>query len=81
MAAGGYEAESACRKVQVERPRASASGGQSGGGGGGGEGGEVGGAGGSVAAGMSFLVMAAQEEKEVQERQLGWWSVRSGSSR
>ena len=61
-----------CKKVQVERPSASTSGGQSGGG--------------SwveaedvevvewvvdgVAEALSFLVMAAQEEKEVQERQL-----------
>ena len=61
------------RKVQVERPRVSTSGGQSGGRESGvvvvvvgvGEGLLVG-----VGEDVSFLVMASQEETEVQERQL-----------
>ncbi len=65
-----------CRKVQVERPRASTSGGQSGGCEVEGEGevevvGWVVVGGVRLLAAVSFLVMASQEETEVQERQLG----------
>lgn len=77
----GYEAERVWRKVQVERPRASTSGGQSGG-----RGEEVvvgwvvvvvevevvGGV--LLAAEVSFFAMASQAETEVQERQLDGWS-------
>jgi hypothetical protein len=47
-----------CRSVHVDRPRASTSGGQSGGG-------AVG-----VLLAVCFFVRAAQEAKDVQERQL-----------
>ena len=58
------------RKVQVERPRASTSGGQSGGRGAGVEV-EVEVVGGFLlAAAVSFFAMASQAETEVQERQL-----------
>lgn len=61
-----------CRKVQVERPRASTSGGQSGGRRGVEGVVEERGVVGVVVAAeeVSFLVMASQEETEVQERQL-----------
>ena len=59
------------RKVQVERPRASTSGGQSGGGSLVGVEVEVEvGVVGRVLAAVSFLIMARQEETEVQVRQL-----------
>jgi hypothetical protein len=72
VAVGGYEAVRVWRKVHVERPRASTSGGQSGGW----EGRAVAVVEGGVVLVLgvevegSFFVMAAQEAKEVQERQL-----------
>ena len=71
-----------CRNVQVERPSASTSAGQSGAGGAGESGPEAEAeaeavegwvAWLSVAAAAFFLVMANQEETEVQERQLWSW--------
>ncbi len=70
----GYEAVRACKRVQVERPRASTSGGQFGGGPAGGC--EFGGReerGRALVLGeerVDFLVWAAQSAKEVQVRQL-----------
>ena len=81
MAVAGYEAERVWRKVQVERPRASTSGGQSGGRGAGVERErevvvEVEVVGGVLSAAVvSFFAMASHAETEVQERQLDGWSA------
>lgn len=65
-----------CRRVQVERPSCSTSGGQSGGGMAGEEEGVVDDAEGAV----WDLVRAAQEAREVQVRQL-WWYIQSGKEK
>lgn len=82
MAVGGYEALRVWRKVQVERPRVSTSGGQSGGW----EGTELavveGGRLEDVVVGVevSFFIMARQEAMSVQERQLLCWSTQGDNS-